>query len=327
MAPLNSQALLNRLMVRARLRHMQALIRLMDLRNMGRAAAAMGITQPALSQLVADLEDMIELKLFLRHSKGVDPLPVAHDLARVARRVILAMQDGSEVIASRLKSDSHFVKVAATAAAAGAVLSKALPAFSRNNPMTQVQVTSVLGRDLEACLSGDEHDVVCCRQPSIVPSGWVFTPIARDELVVVCSTTHPHAMRRAVSLDDLERANWLTMPVGSVARQHFEALADQLGWQAISQCHVTSHDMMVIWPMLDAAAILALVPRSIVVPWLERALLVVLDTEIDIPLDTIGFLQRLDGQGSAARAFANTLLDCSVGPSLAPPTSTTHRRS
>lgn len=307
MVQLSSQALLNRLMARARLRHMQALIRLMDMRNMGRAAAAMGITQPALSQMIADLEEMLETKLFLRHAKGVDPVPIAHDLVHVARRIVSAMQDGSEVVASRLNNDSHFVKVATTGAAAGALLGKCLPHFAHDNPSIQVQVTSVTAQELDACLSGDAYDVVCCRSRPVAHDAWTFTPIVRDELVVVCATNHPYARRDRLSLADLEAATWLAMPVGSVARQHLEAFATGEGWATVNQCHVTSHEMMIIWPMLQQSDLLALIPRSNVSPWLEGGHLVALAAGIDIPLDAIGFMQRSAAPRQAARQFCDAL--------------------
>ncbi len=56
---INSLTLLRRMTSRARLRHMQALIALDDLRSMSRAAEAMDMTQPAMSQLVAELEQLL----------------------------------------------------------------------------------------------------------------------------------------------------------------------------------------------------------------------------------------------------------------------------
>ena len=98
---LNAQTLLTRLTTRARLRHMQALVMLDDLRSMSRAAMAMGMTQPAMTQLVSELEQLLETTLFLRHSRGVDPTPAAQDLLPVARRILTATEEGAERIANR----------------------------------------------------------------------------------------------------------------------------------------------------------------------------------------------------------------------------------
>lgn len=61
---LTATVLTNRLMARARFRHLQALVRLCELGSLQRTAAAMGITQPAVTHLLADLESLLEISLF-----------------------------------------------------------------------------------------------------------------------------------------------------------------------------------------------------------------------------------------------------------------------
>ena len=147
---LNAQTLLTRLTTRARLRHMQALVKLDDLRSMTRAAQAMGMTQPAMTQLVAEMEQLLETTLFLRHSRGVDPTPVAQDLMPVARRILAAMEEGAEAVATRIRRDSGPIRVAATVAAVGALLNRLLPELSRAQPTLQLMVETVMGLSLSA---------------------------------------------------------------------------------------------------------------------------------------------------------------------------------
>ena len=70
---LSANTLLNRFVVRSKFRHMQVLIKLAEIGSMRRTAEAVNMTQPAITQLVAELEKLLETKLFLRHAKGVEP--------------------------------------------------------------------------------------------------------------------------------------------------------------------------------------------------------------------------------------------------------------
>ena len=71
MSVTSASVLLNRLQARARLRHLQVLVKVAELRNLRRSAEALGLSQPAVTQLLADLERLVELPLFERHARGV----------------------------------------------------------------------------------------------------------------------------------------------------------------------------------------------------------------------------------------------------------------
>ncbi|WP_437891713.1 LysR family transcriptional regulator [Phytobacter sp. V91] len=302
-----SRVLLNRLMSRARLKHMQALIKLTELRSMGRAADAIGITQPAMSQLIADLEQLIEVKLFLRHTKGVEPTEITLELVKIARRMVAAAEDGAELI-SCMKMDNHFLRIATTAAASGALLSEVLPQFSSAYPNVHSQVTEVAGQALDACLSDNEYDLICCRKPLVIPEGWIFTPCVRDELIVVSSRDHPLANGSDATLDALQAATWLMTPVGTLARIHFEEMVAKNNWVALKQFHIISREMIIIWSIMKQAKLLALLPRSIIKPWLESRVLVELDTSIIIPLEDIGFLRKQKDYSASTALLADYMM-------------------
>ena len=83
----SASVLLNRLQARARLRHLQVLVRVAELRNLRRSAEALGLSQPAVTQLLADLERLVELPLFERHARGVRHTPAGAQLVPLARRM------------------------------------------------------------------------------------------------------------------------------------------------------------------------------------------------------------------------------------------------
>ena len=304
---LNAQTLLNRLTTRARLRHLQALVQLDDLRSMSRAAQAMGMTQPAMTQLVAELEALLETTLFLRHSRGVDPTPVAQDLLPVARRVLSAMEEGAQRIATRLRRDSGPVRVAATVSGVGAVLDAVLPDLARRQPALQVFIDSVVGQELNASFAGDSFDMVICRRMSVVPEGWTFVPCLPDDAVIVCGAAHPLAAKPAVSAQDLASATWLQNHVATLARHQFEDLRDAEKWQDLRETAVISRVPLLVWSMLRDGRLLTLTPRSVVAPWLAEGSLVALNTGHDLPLEPVGFYWKPQLAGPSTKGLAEGL--------------------
>jgi DNA-binding transcriptional LysR family regulator len=68
------------------LRHLRALVSVVELRSLNRAAEVAGLSQPALTQGIAKLERQLGVALFERHPGGVAPTPAGMALAgRVER--------------------------------------------------------------------------------------------------------------------------------------------------------------------------------------------------------------------------------------------------
>ena len=98
----DADVIYRRLLSKAKFRHLSLLIQLNDLRNMKRAAESMNLSQPAVSLAVSELEKLLGVTLFLRHARGVEPTQAATELVPVARRIMAALGDGSEIVSSVL---------------------------------------------------------------------------------------------------------------------------------------------------------------------------------------------------------------------------------
>lgn len=309
--PLAARTILQRLTTKARLRHLQALIVVNDLRSMGRAAQAMGMTQPAMSQTVAELERLLDARLFLRHSRGVDPTPAALDLLPIARRMMGAVEEGAERLAYRHNRDAGLVRVAATGAAIGSLLHRALPRHFENHPHIQVHVDEVTSHEQDAAFTGGEYDIVCCRARPAIPSGWTFQPCVKDEMVVVCGSGHPLAGRKHVTLEELGKAIWLQNQVSTIARVRFDELVERAQWTSVREVHVLAQVPTLVWAMLKENTMLVLVPRSVVQPWLDDGLLSVLPSDATLPMAALGCHWNEERTGTATRLFLEELFEMS----------------
>lgn len=94
----NATVLLKRLLARARLRHLQVLVLVAELASFRKAGQAIGMTQPAVSQVVADIEALLGVELFQRHARGARPTAICRELLPTARghsgRLVLHLAAG-----------------------------------------------------------------------------------------------------------------------------------------------------------------------------------------------------------------------------------------
>src|SRR5258706_11150847 len=71
-----------------KLRHLQLLVALDELRHVGRAAEFLSISQPAVSKTLAEIERMYGLSLFDRSTRGTVPTASGSGLLRFPRSVL-----------------------------------------------------------------------------------------------------------------------------------------------------------------------------------------------------------------------------------------------
>jgi DNA-binding transcriptional LysR family regulator len=67
---------------RLRFRDLQVFLAVVECGSMGKAATQLGITQPAVSELISGLEESIGVRLFDRSPRGVEPTIYARALLK-----------------------------------------------------------------------------------------------------------------------------------------------------------------------------------------------------------------------------------------------------
>ena len=300
----SASVLLNRLQAKARLRHLQVLVKLAELRNLKRCAEALGLSQPGVTQVLADLERLVELPLFERHSRGVRIAPAGLQLLPVARRMLDALAEGSEALTALRHQGEGVVRVAAITSAISGLLVRAVPAFALAHPKLQVQLREC---DVDQCallLARREVDLVYCRAPAVSAAGITFRPLVEDRFVVACGTAHPLAGRRGQRWSTLARHRWLLSPVGTAARQVFDQVMTQAGLSPPLSPVVTRVSALT-WALLQTQPLLTLVPFGVVNQLVQAGQLALIEPAHDLPFTPLGLLMPDPGEAVAAQTFAD----------------------
>lgn len=308
MPPPNAETLLNRFVVKAKFRHMQVLVKLTELGSMRRTAQAVNMTQPAVSQLVAEMERLLETQLFFRHARGVAPTDATRDLLPVAQRILGALEDGSEAVANRLMETGGVVRIAASPAAIGGLIHGALGDFAERHGEIQVHVSESAGSDPLSAIADGSADIVGTREPAAIPEGWVFEHCLDDKLIAVCGEAHLLANSADISPEALGQSRWLLNRVGSVARNRFEELANRHDWPASARCQLVMHIPALTRELLLTGRYLAILPRSVALPWLGTGAIRELDTDVTADLRPLGLLWREKRAGDATTRLVRHLL-------------------
>lgn len=302
----NTTVLRNRLIGRARIRHLQVFVRVAELGSVKRAAEAVGLTQPAVTQAVADLEALLECKLFLRHSRGMLATPVGHALLPLARRILAAIDDSAGQVAAMAGAATGVVRLAAITAAIGGLLVRAIPSFTACHPEVVVHLQEADAPQQAALVERGDIDLSLCRAPSVTPQGWRFVALMDDRFAVVAGPRHPLLRRRRVGVNQLGRATWLNTPAGTAAREAFDRLFADAPEPPRTSTVITRSPAM-LWAMLSQQPLLALVPLTFARQLIDANLLFEVSLDESLPFEPLGMLMPVAEPGPATRTLAGFL--------------------
>jgi DNA-binding transcriptional LysR family regulator len=191
-----------------------------ELGSLGRAAARHGMSQPAVSQRMAQLERHLGVRLLRRSPTGTTLTPAGERVAALARRVLTEAQALMSGVAALAAEEGSHLRVAASLTIAEHLLPGWLSALHRESPdvILAVEVTNS-SRVLTRVGDGDV-DVGFVEGDQPHPAGMTAVVVRSDHLVVVVDPGHPWARRAtAVSGAELATADLIVREPGSGTRQ------------------------------------------------------------------------------------------------------------
>lgn len=292
--------LLARLLARARFRHLQLFAKLAEMGSLKRAAEALHVSQPAATQLLADLERLVELPLFDRHARGVRITTAGKALLPTARRALDALADASDAVTAAKHQGEGVVQIAAITGGVAGLLAQLLPAFARAEPKMQIQVIECEADRCAELVFQRQVDLAVCREPAALPANCVFQPQLQDRFVVACGLHHPLAKRRRVGWSTLAGECWLLSPVQSAARRAFdEQMLSLAATPRVSP--VVTRVSSLTWAMLEGDRLLTLVPYGVVKQLVDAGRLAVVDAVPSLPFAPLGWLLPADGPSAATQ--------------------------
>jgi DNA-binding transcriptional LysR family regulator len=317
---ISSHVLLARLMARSRLRQWQLAQEIAALGSLQRAAEAIGMSQPAATHALADLETLLGMPLFERHAKGSRLTAAGVAVLPRVRQALQAIAECADIVSSMHAGASGVLRVGATGAAISGLLSRALPVFSERFPAVTLQVTQLEPRPLVRGLLEETLDIAVCRPPEPLPVETEFYPLLTDRYAIVCSPRHPLDGRTGATLAQLVKPLWLMPPTSSIAERDFHALWGG-GPTPERLCWVESRLPMLMWSMLEQREALAFVPYNSVRQWVDSRTLTEVPGQWGPQLTAVGVLirsERLQVRGPLTDLF-DELRRCGghVSPSAA----------
>ena len=201
---------------RLKLRDLYILMAVVDARGMGKAADRLGMSQPAVSQAIADLEHAIGARLLDRSRQGVEPTPYGRALIKRGTAVFDELRQGVREIEFLADPTAGELRVGTSEPVAAALVSVVIERLSRKYPRIAFHVLTGHTATLYHELRERAIEFVITRTFEPGAEEHMDTEVLYDDThVVVAGTKNRWLRRRRIELADLVDEPWILPPLDS----------------------------------------------------------------------------------------------------------------
>ncbi|MBC7633957.1 LysR family transcriptional regulator [Aeromicrobium sp.] len=220
------------------LRHLKVVCALSEEGSVTKAAASLGLAQPALSAQLNRIEKSLGGQLFERDHRGVRATPLG-DLVLARARVMLPAMSGLREEAARLNNNEgredgrpeHVNLGSSTGAVLGRLIHALRDKYDDLRVTTQASWSS---EELARMLADGRVDFavvgVCADSPPPVQPGLVWHAVTSDPVFVLLPDTHDLASRAEISLAELSGESWVGTPGDSCFTDCFVTACARAGF-------------------------------------------------------------------------------------------------
>jgi DNA-binding transcriptional LysR family regulator len=182
-----------------------------EMEHLGRAAAKLHRSPPALTKCIRRLEESLGTELFERQGRGIRLTAAGHALKRRARLLDVTMDDTLREIGAVTRGASGHLRIGAAPTIAQYLLPGACREFMASS--TEVTIETLIGMSnllRDALREGAIDIAVSVGNPT---DEFIAHPIVDDDVVVVAGTDH-EIFRKRPTMAELARYSWV-LPVAS----------------------------------------------------------------------------------------------------------------
>jgi DNA-binding transcriptional LysR family regulator len=187
-----------------KLRHLQLVVALDEFRHLGKTAEFLSVTQPAVSKMLGEVEQMLGVALFQRSTRGTQPTVAGHSLVRFARSVLAGYERTRDEIASLESGAAGRTRVGSMVVAMPTLLAPAVLRLKARAPGATVLIEEGDLTHLLPKLRLGEIDLFVGRlEPGYAAPDLLTEPLYEEAMVAVAPPGHPLTRKKTVRWRDL----------------------------------------------------------------------------------------------------------------------------
>ncbi len=177
--------------------------------SIGKAAEALGMSQPALTKAIKRIEGEVGLAVFHRSPNGVALTPGGTVFVERARRIALEYDDALKELRAIQTGEQGILRVGYSPTVPDSIVLRACRQLMNERPAARLRLRRRLADDLFTLMKAGELDMAVAPEPPNMSKEFNTLPLFRDRLHVMADESHPLHHKARLRLRDLVHEEWL----------------------------------------------------------------------------------------------------------------------
>jgi LysR family cyn operon transcriptional activator len=243
------------------LRHLRYLLAVADHGGFTRAAEALHVSQPTLSQQIRQLEDTLGVSLFDRTSRTVKPTDAGEAYIECARRVLVELAAGKRALHDVKDLSRGSLRLAMTPTFMAYLVGPLVRDYVARFPNIHLQIFELSMDDIEARLANDSLDIAIAF--SQVRSADIESiPAFTETLGVMVGRDHPlYESNSGLSAEDLAQLEFALLARDFVTRTRIDEYFAQA--QITPKVVIEVNSVNTLLEIIRHTAIATILPEAI----------------------------------------------------------------
>lgn len=300
---MNSSSSIPQLLNRLRMRQVALILAVGEHGTLRKASSELGMTQPAATKMIQELESALGHKLFERVGRGQKLTPAGASVLGYFSGMRGSIESMTRELAELRLGSSGRLSVGSIMAPSPTLLTQAIIALKNAYPLLSLDVTLDTSDRLLELLREGVLDVAIGRIRDVYHTeDYVFEPLENEVLAVVVGVHHPLGPRKNVPFKALLDFPWILQPAGSPMREVLEQEFRMLhaptpkGLIETASILATTH-------LIAETDMIGVVPKSIADSYAKHGLLKILPCLIQHKMEGFGSIVHKNRPLSVAAEY------------------------
>jgi DNA-binding transcriptional LysR family regulator len=197
--------------------------------NFTRAALILYISQPSLSRQIKSLEKNLDTILINRERNNISLTESGKIFLQYSERILILCEESCQALIDFKNGDRGNLTVGASQTIGTYFMPRVLAVFAQNYPQIDLKVqvdstrkiaTSVIKREIDLAIVGGEISEELKKKLTI-------KPFFSDELCLIIANSHPFAMKKVITKENLYYLDFITLHSNSTIKKFIDKILVQ----------------------------------------------------------------------------------------------------
>lgn len=188
------------------LKHIRIFLTVYQKESITKAAQHLGITQPAASLAIKELETHYQTTLFERKGRGMQATAAADHLYPLAQNLLYQYEEMERQLIK--PSPPNKLCLGACSTIASTLLPRLIHSFSKNNPSIKLYTSVNTSKILQQQVLNSQLDFALVEEP-FSSENLRSLCFLQEEILPICAPSHPFANAANISIKELEEESIL----------------------------------------------------------------------------------------------------------------------